>query len=154
MSNPENEVTQANIASYVKYLVERARTAAPKSIFNKPAVILHLIFGLLFSPLVLLQGISTAVLGCLVSITFGLLLFLMSIIWWPFLGFILASSWLWYHMGFLRVILLVPGVFIAEFASVHAGLMPSMGEWDSRAVKLAVCESWPHSIPIFRGQVK
>jgi len=72
MSSPENEVTQANIASYVKYLVERARAAAPRSIFNKPAVILHLIFGLLFSPLVLLQGISTAVLGCLVSITFGL----------------------------------------------------------------------------------
>lgn len=154
MSSPENEVTQANIASYVKYLVERARAAAPRSIFNKPAVILHLIFGLFFSPLVLLQGISTAVLGCLVSITFGLLLLLISIIWWPFLGFILASSWLWYHMGFLRVILLVPGVFIAEFASVYAGFMPSMGEWDSRAVKLAICESWPHCIPIFRGQVK
>ena len=154
MRTPEQEVTQANIASYVKYLVERARAAAPKSIFNKPAVILHLIFGLLFSPLVLLQGISTAVLGCLVSITFGLALFLMSIIWWPFLGFILASSWLWYHMGFLRVILLVPGVFIAEFASNYTGLMPSMGEWDSRASKLAICESWPHSIPIFRGKVK
>ena len=154
MSSPENEITQANVASYAKYLVERARFIAPKSIFNKPAVILHLIFLLFFSPLMLLQGISTFVLGCLVSITFGLLLFPMSIIWWPFLGFILASSWLWYHMGFLRVILLVPGVFIAELASVYVAHMPSMGEWYSRAVKLAICESWPHSIPIFRGQVK
>ena len=154
MSSPENEVTQKNIASYVKYLVERARAAAPKSIFNKPSVVLHLIFGMLFSPLVLLQVISTPVFGCLVSITFGLFLFLISLIWWPFLGFILVSSWLWYHIGFLRVILLVPGVFIAEVASVYAGLMPSMGEWESRAAKLAICESWPHSIPIFRGQVK
>lgn len=154
MTSPRNEVTQANVSSYTKYLVEQARAVAPKSIFDKPAVVLHFIFLWLFSPLILLQGISTFVLGCLASITFGLLLVPISIIWWPFLGFMLSSSWLWYHIGFLRVILLVPGVFIAELASNYVGLMPSMGEWDSRAVKLAICESWPHSIPIFRGQVQ
>lgn len=154
MRTSGNEITQGNIADYVKYLVNQARNSAPKSVFNKATVILHTVFGLLFSPLVLLQGISTLVLGCLVSITFGILLFIMNVIWWPLLGFMLVSSWLWYHVGFSRILLLVPGVFIAEFASAYAGLMPSMGEWDSRATKLAICESWPHSMSIFRGQIR
>jgi len=154
MRTPDEEVTQGNIAAYVKYLVDRARAAAPKSVFDRPVVILHLLFGLPFAPLLLVQGISTFVLGCLVSITFGLLLFPMSMIWWPFLGFLLASSWLWYHIRFSRIILLLPGVFVAEFASAYVALIPSMGEWDSRGVKLAICESWPHSLSVFRGRVK
>jgi len=148
------EVTQGNIAAYVKYLVGRARAVAPKSVFDRPVIILHFLFGLLFAPLVLVQGISTFVLGCLVSITFGLLLFPFGIIWWPFLGFLLASSWLWGNIRISRPLLLLPGVFVAELASAYVALIPSMGEWQSRGVKLAICESWPHSLSIFRGRVK
>lgn len=149
MRTPEEEVTQGNIADYVKYLVERARAAAPKSVFNRPAVILHLVFGLLFSPLVLIQGISTLVLGCLPSI----LLFPLEIIWWILLGLLLASSWLWDNARILRSILLLPMVFIAELSNTYVAHMPSMGEWQSRGIKLAICESWPHSLSIFRGRV-
>ena len=153
-SSNDQEVTQGNIAAYVKYLVSQARAAGPTSVFDRPVIILHLVFGLLFAPLVLVQGISTFVLGCLVSITFGLLLFPFSIIWWPFLGFLLASSWLWDNIRISRPLLLLPGVFVAELASAYSALIPSMGEWQSRGIKLAICESWPHSLPIFRGRVK
>lgn len=150
MRTPEEEVTQGNIAAYVKYLVERAGAAAPKSVFNRPAVILHLVFGLLFSPLVLIQGISTLVLGCLPSI----LLFPFEIIWWILLGLLLASGWLWDNACILRPILLLPMVFIAELSDTYVAHMPSMGDWQSRGIKLAICESWPHSLSIFRGRVK
>jgi hypothetical protein len=138
----------------VKYITDQARAIAPKSVFDRSVVILHTIFGLLFAPLVFLQGISTFVLGCLVSITFGLLLYPMSIIWWPFLGFLLASSWLWGKIPFFRLFLILPGTFVAEFAYAYSALIPSMGEWQSRGIKLAICESWPKSIPVFRGKIK
>jgi hypothetical protein len=150
MPTPNNEVTQENIASYVKYLVTQARVNVKKSIFDRPVIILHYILNIPFMPLVLLQFFSTAALGCLPSI----LLLPFHIIWWLFLGIILALSWLWNFTFIFRPILLLPEVFIAELASAYIALMPSMGEWQARGIKLAICESWPHSISIFRGRVK
>jgi len=150
MQNSKDILTQANIGTYVNNLVARSRAVAPKSIFNTPVVILHTVFGLILSPLVLLQFITTSALCCITSLTFGLPLYIMDIIWWPLIGFMLASSWLWYHLPFLRIILLLPGVLIAEIASHYVGLMPSMGEWDSRATKIALCDSWPHSLNVFK----
>lgn len=88
----DDEVTSANIAQYVNGLAIRARSTGPKSILDKPVVILHGVVGFLFFPLILIQGLTTLVLGFLVSITFGLLLIPISVLWWPFLAFLLASS--------------------------------------------------------------
>jgi hypothetical protein len=150
MGTPGEEVTQGNVAAYVKYLVNRARTTAPKSVFDRTVIILHYIFSIPFWPLVLVQFISTLVLGCLPS----MLLLPFEVIWWAFLGFLLGFSWLWGKIPILRPLLLLPGVFIAEFAHAYIALMPSMGEWQARGIKLAICESWPHSLSIFRGRVK
>ena len=94
------------------------------------------------------------ILGLLVSVTFGLLLIPLSVVlWWPFLGFLLGSSWLWGKVGLSRPVLLLPGVAVAEVASAVVGLMPSMGEWQSRGMKLALCESWPHSLSLWKGHL-
>lgn len=149
-SSNDQEVTQGNVAAYVKYLVKQALAAAPKSVFDRPVFILHLLFTFLFAPLFLVQVISTSVLGCIPS----LLLFPFEAIWWILLSFVLAFSWLWGNIRIIRFLLLLPGVFVAEVAHAYIALMPSMGDWQSRGIKLAICESWPHSISIFRGRVK
>ena len=145
----ESDVTMGNVGAYTN-LVDIARKSEAKSFLDYPVIILHTLFGLCFAPLVILQLVTTSLLGCAVSITFGLLLFVIDIIWWPFLGFLLASSWLWNHIPIARIILFLPGVFIAEFAQAFVGLMPSMGEWESRGRKIAICGSWPHSIFVLK----
>jgi len=146
----EWEVTQGTIAAYVKALVVWIRATKPKSILSNLASGLHLVFGVPFAPLLLVQFVTTIILGLLVEVTFGLLLIPMSILlWWPFLCFLLASSWLWDKVRFIQIILLLPGVLIAETTLAIVALMPSMGEWRSRGHKLAICESWPHSLSTF-----
>lgn len=90
----ESDVTMGNVGAYTNYLVDIARKSEAKSVLDYPVIVLHTLFGLCFAPLVILQPVTTSLLGCAVSITFGFLLLGISIIWWPFLGFLLASSWL------------------------------------------------------------
>lgn len=94
-----------------------------------------------------LQIISTFVLGILVNLTFGLLLFPMSLIWTVlFLGPLLGLSWLWRKLPFLRIPLAIIGIPIAILGSVYTAMMPSMGEIESRVIKLLLCETWPFSL--------
>lgn len=147
--NKEEKITRHDVANYVKYLVASAQVE-PTSFFDKSATILHTIFGFIFAILIPLQLLSTFILGILVTITFGLLLLPLSIVfWWPFFGILLASSWLWQKLVISRPIILIPGVFIAAAANALVAFMPSMGEWESRGFKLAFCESWPHSLSLY-----
>ena len=150
----EDLITQQNVAAYVRGLVAWARVTGPMSVLNRPAIGLHIAFSLLYLPLLPVQLVSTFILGLLVRVTFGLLLIPLSVVlWWPFLGFLLGSSWLWGKAGLYRPVLLLPGVFVAEVAGAVVGLMPEMGDWQSRGMKLALCESWPHSLSLWKGHL-
>ncbi len=93
------------------------------------------------------QLVTTLVLGLLVSLTFGLLLFPISLIWIAlFLGPLLALSWLWQKAPLLRIPVGIVGIPIAILGSIFTSLMPSMGETESRVTKLLLCETWPFSL--------
>ena len=93
------------------------------------------------------QLVSTLVLGILVRLTFGLLLFPMSLIWIVlFLGPLLGLSWLWQNVSLLRFPLGVIGIPIAILGTIYTCLMPSMGEIESRVTKLLLCQTWPFSL--------
>lgn len=97
------------------------------------------------------QLVTTFVLGILVSVTFGLLLFPMSLIWIVcFLGPLLGLSWVWEKAPFLRIPIAVVGIPLAFVGNIYACLMPSMGELDSRVSKLLLSESWPFSLDCWR----
>jgi len=103
------------------------------------------VFGLV--PLLLLpvQYISTIILGMLVRVSFGLLLLPMGLIWLPLMLLLLAGSKAWMAVPILRPFLLLPQALVAMIATVFVQLMPSMGEWDSRMSKLAICYGSPAS---------
>ena len=101
-------------------------------------------------PLLPIQVVSTFILGLGVSLTFGLLLFPLSLLWHPFVGVLLSTSWLWIKIPFLRPVLFSPGAIFAGLAGGFAACMPEMGERDARAMKQALCESWPHSFHLLR----
>ncbi len=95
--------------------------------------------------------VTTFMLGILVSVTFGLFLLPISLIWLVlFLGPLLGLSWVWEKAPFLRVPIAVPGIPLAFVGNIYATLMPSMGELDSRVSKLLLSESWPYSLDCWR----
>jgi len=91
-----------------------------------------------------LSLVTTFVLGILVTITFGLLLLPISLVWMIlFLGPLLGLSWLCQKVPALRNIvgvLFIPWVVIAD---TFVCLMPSMGELENRATKMMLCNTWP-----------
>lgn len=96
-------------------------------------------------PLFPIQLITTFVFGLLAQLTFGIFLWISSVIWMIFLGILLATSWLWLKVPLLRVILFIPGIIWAVISSIFATLMPCMGEFDARKIKLDLCNIWPLS---------
>ena len=109
--------------------------------------ILRVVNGVLAVPLLPLVLLSTFVLGILVTVTFGLLLLPISLVWVVlFLGPLLGLSWLWLRVPFLRVPVALVGIPLAALANAYAALMPSMGENASRATKLLQVSVWPYSL--------
>lgn len=109
--------------------------------------ILNAIIGVLSIVVIPVQLITTLVLGLLVQLTFGLLLFPFSLIWIVFfLGPLLGLSWLWQHARVLRIPIALLGVPLAVLGNTYTALLPSMGEMDSRISKLILCSTWPFSI--------
>jgi hypothetical protein len=94
-----------------------------------------------------LQFVTTFVLGILVTISFGLLLIPLSLIWVIlFMGPLLALSWLWHKVPFLRIPVGCCGIPIAVVGNTYCCLIPSMGEWESRFSKLALSETFPFTL--------
>jgi hypothetical protein len=94
-----------------------------------------------------LQVVTTFVLGILVTISFGLLLLPFTLIWVVlFLGPLLALSWLWRKMPLLRIPVRCCGIPFAVVGDTYCCLIPSMGEWESRYTKLALCETFPFTL--------
>ena len=114
--------------------------------------ILNLITAILAWPTVPVQLVTTFVGGCLVELTFGLLLIPLAIIWnvfflWPLLGL----SWAWDRVPLLRIPLAVVGIPLAAVGATLVALVPSMGDMGARASKLVLCGTWPFSLDYWRS---
>jgi len=75
-------------------------------------------------------------------VSFGVSGLVLNVRWFPLLGIMLGSSWVWLRLPWSRPLLLIPEVIFAELSSPYAAYMPEMGEWEARAVKQALCHSW------------
>ena len=117
---------------------------APKDILTKIAFHSVNITTSALSIFMPLQLITTGIGGCLIAITFGIFLFILTLIWWPFLLLLLGTSWLWLHAWYLRPILLIPGVLIATVADLYVMLTPEP-ERDAKYTKLSLADKWPLS---------
>ena len=105
--------------------------------------ILNVILGIFAIVVIPFQIASTLVLGLAVSLTFGLLLLPINLIWAILFFPMLALSWFCNKVPALRNvfgIIFIPWVLLTE---TFVALMPSMGELESRASKLMLCNSWP-----------
>ena len=93
-----------------------------------------------------LQLITTFVLGILVRLTFGLLLFPFSFVWvCLFLGPLLGIAYVWERVPFTRLFVSLLGVPFAVVGDIYVCLIPSMGEMDSRIVKMLYCQTFPYT---------
>lgn len=64
-----------------------------------------------------------------------------SLIPYPLIGL----SWMWERLSFTRPLASLLGIPLAIIADAYAAMMPSMGEMDSRAVKLLLCQTFPYT---------
>lgn len=98
-------------------------------------------------PLLPIQIVCQLVLGLLVTLTFGLLLLPLSLIYiLLFFGPLLGLSWLWLRAPLLRAPVALVGVPLAVIGSAYVALIPSMGEPESRITKLLLTDLWPYSL--------
>ena len=139
---------QAN--AVVSAMLTEAQAAGPRDPFTLFAFTLNSILKLILIPTMLLVPIVTFALGILVSLTFGLLLFLLSLIWLPIFGLLLGTSWLWLRAWYLRPILIIPGVITAFIGSLYVRFVPDMGEKYQKVLKLGYCDAWPWTYTMFR----
>jgi|GEM_PF-1080381 len=115
--------------------------------------ILNVLLGIAAFVVVPVQIITTLVLGILVTISFGLLLIPISLIWIILAFPMIGASWLTAKIRWLRNPIGLLGIPWAMVANTFVALMPSMGELESRAAKLMLAESWPYSWECWRFQV-
>lgn len=114
--------------------------------------ILNVLVGITAFVVVPVQFVTTLVLGLLVSISFGILLLPISLIWILLSFPMIWASWLTTKIGWLRNPLGLLGIPWAIVANMYVALMPSMGELENRAAKLMLAESWPYSWECWRFQ--
>src|SRR3989344_1544793 len=97
---------------------------------NKIISIIISITAILIIPI---QIITTFVLGLLVTLTFGLLLVPISLIWTAlFLTPLLGLSKVYERIPILRFPISIIGISIAVLGNIYTAIMPSMGEVESR----------------------
>lgn len=112
-------------------------------ITNKIISIIIAITGFIVIPV---QMITTFVLGIIVSLTFGLLLIPISLIWVVlFLGPILGLSYIYEKVAILRPFISIIGIPLAVIGDTYVALMPSMGEMDGRYAKMVICQTFPYT---------
>jgi hypothetical protein len=107
---------------------------------NKIIFYITTFFSIIMLPIV---PISTLLLGLLVSLSFGLLLIPISLVWSCFYFPLLGLSFVWEKYKILRPFALIIGIPLAILAYIFVGLMPSMGENDSKMAKLLSATTFP-----------
>lgn len=89
--------------------------------------------------------------GCLVSITFGLILLPLSLIWMLIMGLLLAISWLWERVPWpLQVPLAIGGAPLAAIGYAYVLMIPEPGEEESRRSKILLCQTFPFEMDLIR----
>jgi hypothetical protein len=117
--------------------------------------ILEILLNLLSFVTIPFQIVSTFVFGILINMTFGLLLIPISSVWLTlFLGPLLALSFLYEKVPYSRIFVSIIGLPITILGYVFCALMPSMGEKESRASKLLLCQCFPYTWHCFQFQQK
>ena len=141
-----------HVMQYQNYLLAYAKSQGPFDPLTRftQHLAVQAVLNLLYIPFIPIQIVSTASLGCISSLTLGIPLILLSALWLPVVGGVVGSSWIWINVPATRPFLLVPGLMWAFLARAFAACTPEMGEWDARATKQAICESWPHSYHIVK----
>lgn len=128
----------------IRERIAAARASGPSDIFTKFTKILVKFttsFLVLLSPI---YKITTAVGGCLVVVTIGVLALPILFLWLPFYYLLAGTSWLWIKAWYLRLVIVLPGILLAVIADFYVKLMPDF-ERGSKRKKLAICEEWPLS---------
>lgn len=108
--------------------------------------IIHIIIAITGFIVIPVQIVTTFVLGLLVSLTFGLLLIPISLVWTVlFLGTLLGLSYVYERIAILRPFISIIGIPLVVIGDTYVALMPSMGEMDSRYQKLVLCQTFPYT---------
>lgn len=99
---------------------------------------------LLFVP----EIITTFILGLLIAIPpIGFVyVFIMTLIWLPFYGFMIGISWLYKKVPILGIPLSLIGIPIVLIIDTFLQLMPNPDRKD-KYNKAAICDSFPFSLP-------
>ncbi|MGV8946403.1 MAG: hypothetical protein ACOH1N_08245 [Lutibacter sp.] len=117
--------------------------------------ILEIILGIIGIVVIPAQILSTFILGILIRLTFGLLLFPISFIWTVFFLFpLIGLSYIYEKMAILRIPIAVIGIPVAILGNTFSALIPSMGEIESRVSKLLISESFPYSWHFYQLTLK
>lgn len=115
-------------------------------IANRVAVILGGLLSWITLPISILTNLGG---GCLVTITFGLILLPLSLIWMVFMGLLLSVSWAWERVPWpLQVLLAVPGIPIAAIGYAYVLMIPE--EPESRRSKILLCLTFPYEMDLLR----
>jgi len=108
--------------------------------------LIRLIIGFVGAIFLPVQMITTFVLGILVNLTFGLLLIPFTVIWVVlFLGPLLGLSYTYERVAVIRPLVSIIGIPLAVIGNEYVALLPSMGEKDSRYVKMILCQTFPYT---------
>jgi hypothetical protein len=107
--------------------------------------ILNIILTIFYFVVVLIQIVTTIVLGLAVTVTSGLLLLPISLIWALPLFPMMGLSWICNKVPALRNVIGIIFIPWAVTANIFVALMPSMGELENRASKLMLSGSWPYT---------
>lgn len=98
-------------------------------------------------PVVLLQVVTTTILGILEAITFGISSIPFSIVWIViFYAPLMVLSWLWAKIWVLRIPIALIGIPLAVIGDAFVCLLPHGGDIANRTAKTIICETWPYSI--------
>ena len=140
----------ANSLEIVKELESRSREIGPHDPLTSFAYYLLKVVIIPTLPLILISIPVKNILGLAVGCTFGILLLPLSLVWLPFLGYLLGTSWLWLKVPVLRPLLIIPSVLVATVGNTFVAFVPDMGEPFQKQLKGVFCDSWPYSWLIYQ----
>lgn len=145
------EMSKAQALAFTKSFGVEATAIGPKDPLTIFASGLGTFFNFIFLiPTFIVMVPSTMLGGYLVTVTFGLLLLPLRLLWLPFLGFLLGSGWLWVKVPLSRPFLIFPGVLLSAVANIYIAMVPDMGQSYQKQLKMIICNLWPYSYLVWK----
>ena len=144
MGQEGRAMMQAEVSE--EQLIAWAEEVGPRDWPTRCADFLQSTLELVLFPVFLVTPMATFILAAATVLSFGLLTLALAIGWWIALIILLSSSLLWLKVPLIRPLLLVPGAIFAQLAALFIGCCPDMGAREAKAMKAAICHSWPRSL--------